>query len=68
MVLAVLRHYRAADTPVAVVRDAQRAEQQVSLSTLGALEACQAGEQSIIIVGTASTRVVAGRMITLDDG
>jgi cobalt-precorrin 5A hydrolase / cobalt-factor III methyltransferase / precorrin-3B C17-methyltransferase len=68
MVLAVLRQYRAADTPVAVVRDAHRADQQVSLSTLGALEACQAGEQSIIIVGTASTRVVAGRMITLDDG
>jgi cobalt-precorrin 5A hydrolase/precorrin-3B C17-methyltransferase len=68
MVLAVLRQHRAADTPVAVVRDAHRADQQVSLSTLGVLEACQAGEQSIIIVGTASTRVVAGRMITLDDG
>ncbi len=68
MVLAVLRQYRAADTPVAVVRDAHRADQQVSLSTLGALEPCQADEQSIIIVGTASTRVVAGRMITLDDG
>jgi cobalt-precorrin 5A hydrolase / precorrin-3B C17-methyltransferase len=68
MVLAVLRQYRAADTPVAVVRDAHRAGQQIFLSTLGALEPSQAGEHSIIIVGTASTRVVAGRMITLDDG
>jgi cobalt-precorrin 5A hydrolase/precorrin-3B C17-methyltransferase len=68
MVLAVLRQYRAADTPVAVVRDAHRADQQIFLSTLGALEPSQAGEHSIIIVGTAGTRVVAGRMITLDDG
>ena len=68
MVLGVLRQYRAADTPVAVVRDAHRADQQVFLSTLGALEPCQASEHSVIIVGTASTRVVAGRMITLDDG
>ena len=44
------------------------ADQQIFLSTLGALEPCQAGEHSVIIVGTASTRVVAGRMITLDDG
>ena len=56
------------DLPVAVVRDAHRADQQVFLSTLGALEPCQASEHSVIIVGTASTRVVAGRMITLDDG
>jgi cobalt-precorrin 5A hydrolase/precorrin-3B C17-methyltransferase len=68
MVLAVLRQYRAPGTPVAVVCDAHRADQQVFLSTLGALEPSQAGEHSIIIVGTASTRVVAGRMITLDDG
>ena len=67
MVLAVLRQYRAAVTPVAVVRDAHRADQQVFLSTLGELEPGQADEHSIIIVGTASTRVVAGRMITLDD-
>ena len=68
MVLGVLRQYRAAGTPVAVVRDAHRADQRVFLSTLGALEPCQASEHSVIIVGTASTRVVAGRMITLDDG
>ncbi len=68
MVLAVLRQYRAAGTPVAVVRDAHRAGQRAFLSTLGALEPGLAGEHSIIIVGTASTRVVAGRMITLDDG
>ncbi len=67
MVLAVLRQYRAAGTPAAVVRDAHRANQRISLSTLGALEPDQADEHSIVIVGTASTRVIAGRMITLDD-
>jgi cobalt-precorrin 5A hydrolase / cobalt-factor III methyltransferase / precorrin-3B C17-methyltransferase len=68
MVLDVLRQYRAADTPVAVVRDAHRADQQIFLSTLGAVEPCQADEYSVIIIGSASTRVVAGRMVTLDDG
>jgi cobalt-precorrin 5A hydrolase/precorrin-3B C17-methyltransferase len=67
MVLAVLRQYRAADTPVAVVRDAHRSDQRIFLSTLGALVPAQADEHDIVIVGTASTRVVAGRMITLDD-
>ncbi|HEY9244916.1 MAG TPA: SAM-dependent methyltransferase [Streptosporangiaceae bacterium] len=67
MVLAVLRQYRAADTPVAVVSDAHRAGQRVFLSTLGELEPGRADEHSVIIVGTASTRVIAGRMITLDD-
>ena len=68
MVLDVLRQYRPADTPVAVVRDAYHTQQQISLSTLGALEPGTADEQSIIIVGSPSTRVVAGRMVTLDDG
>lgn len=68
MVLDVLRQYRAADTPVAVVRDAHGADQRIFLSTLGALEPGQADEYSVIIVGSASTRVVAGRMVTLDDG
>ncbi len=68
MVLDVLRQYRPADTPVAVVRDPQRAQQRIFLSTLGALQPGDAGEQSVIIVGTARTRVVAGRMVTLDDG
>ncbi len=68
MVLDVLRQYRAAATPVAVVRHAHHADQQVIQGTLGELQPAQAGEHSIVIVGTASTRVVAGRMVTLDDG
>jgi cobalt-precorrin 5A hydrolase / cobalt-factor III methyltransferase / precorrin-3B C17-methyltransferase len=68
MVLDVLRQYRAPDTPVAVVRDAHRADQRIFLSTLAAVEPCQADEYSVIIIGSASTRVVAGRMVTLDDG
>jgi cobalt-precorrin 5A hydrolase/precorrin-3B C17-methyltransferase len=68
MMLDVLRQYRAADTPVAVVRDAHRADQRIFLSTLGAVQPSQAGEYSVIIIGSASTQVVAGRMVTLDDG
>jgi len=68
MVLDVLRQSRPADTPVAVVRDPQCAQQRIFLSTLGALQSCDVAEQAVIIVGTASTRVVAGRMVTLDGG
>jgi cobalt-precorrin 5A hydrolase / precorrin-3B C17-methyltransferase len=68
IVLDVLRQYRPPDTPVAVVRDAHRAQQWICLSTLGTVRPYPADEQSIIIVGSPGTRVVAGRMVTLDDG
>ena len=51
-----------------MVRRAHCADQWVFLSTLGALQPGQADEHSIVIVGSPSTRVVAGRMVTLDDG
>ncbi len=65
-VLGLAREYRGPGTPVAVVRDAQRAEQQVRLATLGALEAYEVAEQSIIIIGSSRTRIVGGRMVTPD--
>ena len=68
MVLDVLRQHRAADTLVAVVRHAHLADEQIFRSTLGALQPRQVDEHSIVIVGSPSTRVVAGRMVTLDDG
>ena len=65
-VLSLARQYRGPGTPVAVVRDAQRAEQQVRLATLGALEAYEVAEQSILIIGSSRTRIVGGRMVTPD--
>ncbi|MFI5066841.1 MAG: SAM-dependent methyltransferase [Streptosporangiales bacterium] len=65
-VLSLARQYRGPGTPVAVVRDAQRAEQQVRLATLGALEAYEVAEQSVLIIGSSRTRIVGGRMVTPD--
>ena len=65
-VLAIARQYRAPHTPVAVVRDAQRAEQQVRLASLGALEAYEVAEQSVLVIGSSRTQIVGGRMVTPD--
>jgi cobalt-precorrin 5A hydrolase / cobalt-factor III methyltransferase / precorrin-3B C17-methyltransferase len=67
-VLDIARRYRGPGTPVAVVRAAQRAEQQVRLATLGDLEPYEVAEQSIVIIGSSRTRVVGGRMITAENG
>ncbi|HEV3295387.1 MAG TPA: cobalamin biosynthesis protein [Streptosporangiaceae bacterium] len=66
-VLAILRQSRPADTPVAVVQDAQRPAQQIRLDTLGGLDAQDVGTHSVVIVGSSRTRVVAGRMVTPAD-
>ena len=63
-VLAVLRQHRPPYTPVAVVQDAQRAGQRIRLDTLGSVDPQAVAMQSIIIVGSSRTRVVAGRMVT----
>ena len=49
-----------------MVRDAQRAEQQVRLATLGALEAYEVAEQSILVIGSSRTQIAGGRMVTPD--
>jgi cobalt-precorrin 5A hydrolase/precorrin-3B C17-methyltransferase len=60
----VLCASRPAATPVGVVTDAARPGQRVELTTLGALDASSVGMTSIVIVGSSSTVVVEGRMIT----
>jgi len=66
-VLAALCQSRPPDTPVAVVQDAQRAGQQIRLDTLGGLDPQAVDMQSIVIIGSSRTRVVAGRMVTPAD-
>ncbi len=62
--LRILAGHRPPGTPVGVVRDAYRAGQQVLLTTLADLDPGEAGMRSVVIVGSSSTRVVAGRMVT----
>jgi len=66
-VLSILRAHRPARTPVAVVRDAHRVDQRIQLSTLGELADRELDEQSMLVVGSSHTKVVAGRMVTRDE-
>ncbi len=65
--LSILREHRPARTPVAVVRDAHRVDQRIQLSTLGELADRELAEQSMLVVGSSHTKVVAGRMVTRDE-
>jgi cobalt-precorrin 5A hydrolase/precorrin-3B C17-methyltransferase len=66
-VLAIVRQHRPPGTPVAVVHDAQRAGQEIRLATLGDLDPGSAGAQSIVIIGSTRTQLIAGRMVTSGD-
>jgi cobalt-precorrin 5A hydrolase/precorrin-3B C17-methyltransferase len=67
-VLSIMRQHRPGHTPVAVVRDPYRADHRVQLGTLADLEAGELAERSVLVVGSSHTRVVAGRMVTREDG
>jgi cobalt-precorrin 5A hydrolase/precorrin-3B C17-methyltransferase len=60
----VLLEHRAADTPVGVVTAAGRPDQHVILTTLGRLEPAGVGMTSCVVVGSSTTRVAEGRMVT----
>ncbi|MDP4269075.1 MAG: precorrin-3B C(17)-methyltransferase [Bacteroidota bacterium] len=59
----VLRH-RKPETPVAIVRDAMREEQQVTITTLGEMLTHHIDMTTTLIVGNSQTFVHNGRMIT----
>jgi cobalt-precorrin 5A hydrolase/precorrin-3B C17-methyltransferase len=61
---AILLEHRSPDTPVGVVRDAERPEQHVHLTTLGALDVATVQMTTVVLVGTSISRVVAGRIVT----
>ena len=64
--LAILGGHRGPDTPVGVVRDADRPGQRVFRTTLGALAADPAAVdmRCVVLVGSSRTAAVAGRMVT----
>ena len=62
--LALLADHRGPDTPAGMVRDAYRSGQQVVLTTLSGLDPTTVDMHCLVIVGSTSTRVVAGRMVT----
>jgi cobalt-precorrin 5A hydrolase/precorrin-3B C17-methyltransferase len=61
---AILRRHRPPTTPVAVVTDAARPGQRVVLTTLADLDPAIVGMTTCVIVGSSTTRLIAGRMVT----
>ncbi|MDP8974888.1 MAG: precorrin-3B C(17)-methyltransferase [Actinomycetota bacterium] len=60
----VLLEQRKPDTPVGVVTDAGRPGQRVRLTTLDDLGSADVDMRSCVIVGSTTTTVVGGRMVT----
>ena len=62
--LEILAGHREPGTPVGVVHDAFRPGQRVLITTLAEADPAVADMTSVVIVGSASTQIIAGRMIT----
>jgi cobalt-precorrin 5A hydrolase/precorrin-3B C17-methyltransferase len=62
--LEILARHRDPDTPVGVVHDAFRPGQRVLVTTLAGVDPAVADMRSVVIVGSASTQIIAGRMVT----
>jgi cobalt-precorrin 5A hydrolase/precorrin-3B C17-methyltransferase len=60
----ILSRHRDPDTPVGIVRDAERPTQQVTVTTLGGLDVSAVQMTTLVLVGTSRTRMIAGRMVT----
>jgi cobalt-precorrin 5A hydrolase / precorrin-3B C17-methyltransferase len=65
--LELLAARRPPDTPVGWVRDASRAGQSASLSTLAGFDPEVVDMHTLVIVGSSRTRIQAGRMVTPRD-
>ena len=62
--LEILGGHRDPGTPVGVVHDAFRPGQRVLVTTLAEVDPAVADMASVVIVGSASTQIIAGRMVT----
>lgn len=60
----ILLKHRPPTTPVGVVRDAERPDQEVVLTTLADLDVDQVQMTTVVLIGTSISRVVAGRIVT----
>jgi precorrin-3B C17-methyltransferase/precorrin-6y C5,15-methyltransferase (decarboxylating) CbiE subunit/precorrin-6Y C5,15-methyltransferase (decarboxylating) CbiT subunit len=55
---------RGPDTPVALVTNAARPGESVTITTLGDLDARAVGMNTVVLIGSSTTAVMAGRMVT----
>lgn len=62
--LAILRQHRSSETPVGLVRDAYRPDQQIVVATLGALPDERVDMRTVVVVGCSRTENLGGRLVT----
>lgn len=62
--LAIAARYRGPETPVGLVRQAYRPDQQVSVTPLAAFDPATVDMLSIVIIGNGATGMVGNRMVT----
>jgi cobalt-precorrin 5A hydrolase/precorrin-3B C17-methyltransferase len=60
----ILLEHRPPSTPVGIVTDATRSDEQIIHTTLGDLDPEAVGMLSIVIVGSSTTTTVGGRIVT----
>jgi cobalt-precorrin 5A hydrolase / cobalt-factor III methyltransferase / precorrin-3B C17-methyltransferase len=60
----ILLGHRAPSTPVAVVSDATRADEHIQVTTLADLDPTAVGMTTCVLVGSSTTRIVDGRVVT----
>jgi len=60
----IFRRYRAPSTPVGIATALGLEEERIVLTDLGGFLAEEIGMRSIVLIGSSSTRVVRGRMVT----
>jgi precorrin-3B C17-methyltransferase len=60
----IFRRYRAPSTPVGIATALGLEEERIVLTDLGGFLAEEIGMRSIVVIGSSSTRVVRGRMVT----
>ena len=60
----ILLEHRKPETPVGIVTDAYRPEEELTVTTLGDLDPTLVGMTTTVIVGSTTTTVVDGRMVT----
>lgn len=63
-VCEILLEHRPPDTPVGVVKNAYREEQEIFLTDLASLHPEDVDMLTVVVVGNSQTRLVAGRMVT----
>lgn len=60
----ILAAHRPPKTPVGYVRNATREGERVVLTTLADFDPAEVDMYTVVLVGSSSTRIVAGRMVT----